>query len=236
MSTPNFNFTTFDPNDKPSWLGSWNGTMNAIDTALQDGVDAVDQANAAIETVSATATAAKTQADANKLELESQGAMIETLQDDVGSLTQIFYQASKPNYGMTAHSANIGVISNKKLPITNLTGFWGITLMTAIETSTGWENYGDNFILLNALKNSNPFGLPIGTWTLNVPTQLYAVAKIAVVDMNVPITTLDAFYNGTNTYLFTKSSVLSQGSIYPCIPINWSTINITPIKTLPTFS
>lgn len=61
--TPNYNLPQFISTDKPSWLGDFNSSMLAIDTAIKgaadEGTSAASQANAASEAASAASKAAK---------------------------------------------------------------------------------------------------------------------------------------------------------------------------------
>lgn len=95
--TTNLKLPTFDPNDKPSWLGSWNGAMSTIDQAVGRIDGDIAGTDASIEAAQTAADAAKTVADAaqaaatalqgqvsqNKTDIQSQAAMIEALQGDV---------------------------------------------------------------------------------------------------------------------------------------------------------
>ena len=98
--TTNLKLPTFNPDDKPSWLGSWNGAMNAIDQAVGRIDGDIAETDASIEAAQTAADAAKTAADAaqaattalqgqvnqNKTDIQSQATMIETLQDNVSGI------------------------------------------------------------------------------------------------------------------------------------------------------
>lgn len=97
--TTNLKLPTFNPDDKPSWLGSWNGAMGTIDQAVGRIDGDIAETGASIEAAQTAADAAKTAADAaqvaatalqgqvsqNKTDIQSQAATIETLQGDVNS-------------------------------------------------------------------------------------------------------------------------------------------------------
>lgn len=97
--TTNLKLPTFSPDDKPSWLGSWNGAMNTIDRAvgridadivetdasIEVAQTAADAAKAAADAAQAAATALQGQVTQNKTDIQSQATMIEALQGDVNS-------------------------------------------------------------------------------------------------------------------------------------------------------
>lgn len=141
--TTNLKLPIFNPEDKPSWLGNWNGAMNTIDQAVGriDGDVAEDKAE--IEAAQAAADAAKAAADAAaagvtevtgkvaavETEVQSQGQMIETLQDDVQ-----------------------GIVPLSKIPIGRL--FEGKTVTGNEKTFTVRKN-AYAFILGDQIPNSN---------------------------------------------------------------------------------
>lgn len=97
--TTNLKLPIFNPEDKPSWLGNWNGAMNTIDqtvgridgdiaetdASIQAAQTAADAAKTAADAAQAAATALQGQVNQNKTDIQSQVQRIETLQDNVSN-------------------------------------------------------------------------------------------------------------------------------------------------------
>lgn len=198
--TPNYNLIQFEGSDKPSWLGSWNQTMLAIDTAIHG--NAVNIADGVTKTTEAqtTATSALTQANANKIELESQGSMIETLQDDVQNLNKI--QIDSASYTITTYGTSYG----QDVTLFRLNNVNKLILVSLVKMFNNMEVFGTIFNVnlgqIGAAK-ANIYNLPIQSISPNVPFTVYLVGTIITNNNTVPVWSV---WDGTNTYIFSEAT------------------------------
>lgn len=130
--TTNLNLPTFNPDDKPSWLVSWNGAMNTIDQAIGRIDGDIAETGASIEAAQTAADAAKTAADAAqaattalqgqvdeaKTAIQDQAARIDTLSDATQNIIPLKdIIIGKRIYGH-AYSARNKVFTKKQAKVT----------------------------------------------------------------------------------------------------------------------
>lgn len=203
--TTNLKLPTFNPDDKPSWLGSWNGAMNTIDQAvgridgdiaetdasIQEAQTSADAAKTAADAAQAATTALQGKVDQNKTDIQRQAAMIETLQDDVSSINipSVIgqrYEGRKLSPTNTKGSFTVNSLPVYGYRLGNLKGHSGRVpcfLLTYILK----QQYGEEYLItpgnsnmkiyLMAAFTGNVFGVSYSQLSTSV-TRIYHIAGI----------------------------------------------------------
>lgn len=190
--TPNIELPQFVGTDKPSWLGDFNGAMNAIDTFA-------GKTTGDIGTVTGTANAAKSAADAASASV----AALET------TVNQHTTEISDTMADVSALEADVANINGKINGITKVT----FTMITGNRYVTSWlsanfrllrmDNYGEYYLTLpsNNININTTTGAycPIFRFSgnlLGLPAQSNAIGTTANVEGYIGPTALAVSASG----------------------------------------
>ena len=93
--TTNYNLPQFIGTDKPTWLGDWNSTMNAIDTALKRNADGIEETKSItgtnttrIDNIEESVNALQNSTESNTSTIASHTNAINGLNDDMNTVEQ----------------------------------------------------------------------------------------------------------------------------------------------------
>lgn len=151
--TSNYDLPLFIGTDKPSWLGDFNGAMNAIDTAIKgraDDIDSLTTRMTATETVANTASSNASTALTNASNASSAASSAQTTADNAATAAsgaQSTANTALSNAGTaqtTAETANSSAQSALSLANTNAAAIakLNLTEFNPVSTSDVTANYG----------------------------------------------------------------------------------------------